>query len=149
MLNSKAFVKRVWRRITLPIRVAMIRSAARRAQETYMERCWIENDKEGFTGWRWDKYNVKLEIVCAANRYKDFIITGSRHHSVPMQMVTGLIGMDALRAYSGDDGEEQGFIDQYGTYWDRESAYKHCIAQGRPLLEAGRSTVRLFSEHLY
>lgn len=144
-----SYIKKIWHRITLPFRVAMIRRASRVANETYMERCWIESDNEGFTGWRWDKFKVDLVIVCAANRYKDFIITGSRHHSVPMQMVTRLIGMDALRAYAGEQGEEQGFIDQYGTYWNREDAYKQCIKQGRPLLEAGRSHVTLFSEHLY
>lgn len=136
-------------KLPLAIRVALVAAAAKEANEVYMDRCWIEADKEGFTGWRWEKFNVEPVIVCAANRYKDFIVTGSRHFSVPMLMTMELVGIDALYAYAGGrDEEEQGFIDQYGTYWGRREAYALCIKQGRPLLEAGRSKSQLFSEHI-
>jgi hypothetical protein len=134
----------------LATRIKLIAHAAKLANETFMERVWIENDPDGFTGWRWDKFSVQPYIVCAANRYKDFIVTGSRHHSVPMMMITELVGMDALHAYAGSrDNEEQGFIDQYGKFWNRRDAYELCIKQGRPLLEDGASKTQLFSEHLY
>ncbi|QBJ02799.1 hypothetical protein MZD04_gp273 [Pseudomonas phage Psa21] len=136
--------------IPLETRVKIIAEAAAYANERYMERCWIENDAEGFTGWRWDKHNVIPYIVCAANRYKDFIVTGSRHLSAPMWMTIELVGMDALHAYAGGrDNEEQGFIDQFGTYWNRRDAYAHCVKHGRLLLEDGASKTQLFSEHLF
>lgn len=135
---------------SLAVRLKLVEHAAKYANETYMERVWIENDKDGFTGWRWDKFGVEPYIVCAANRYRDFIVTGSRHFSVPMLMTMELVGMDALHAYAGGvDKEEQGFIDQYGKFWNRRDAYALCIKQGRPLLEAGGSKSQLFSEHIY
>jgi hypothetical protein len=136
--------------IPLETRVQIVAQAAARANELFMERVWIENDSDGFTGWRWDKFCVEPYIVCAANKYGDFIVTGSRHLSVPMIMTIELVGMDALHAYAGGpEKEEQGFIDQYGRYWGRREAYDLCIQQGRPLLEEGRSKTILFSEHLY
>jgi hypothetical protein len=144
--------------IPLETRLQIIAEAAAASRALYMERCWIETDEDGFTGWRWDKFNVTLVIVCAANRYKDFIITGTRHYSVPMWSMINLVGIDALNAYANADddpeennesGYQQGFIDQYGGFWGRREAMDLCKWQGRPLLEEGRSTKELFSEHLY
>ncbi|WDS62172.1 hypothetical protein [Pseudomonas phage D6] len=130
--------------IPLWIRVRIVAQAAAVANELLHERCWI--DEPDFKGWRWDRYNVKRVIVCAANRYGDFIVTGSRHFSVPMWFTLELIGDDALKAYGKC---EQGFIDQYGMFWNRTDAYNLCREQGRELLEEGGSETELFSEHLY
>lgn len=132
--------------IPLWFRVKLVAQASKEANAQLMDRCWIENDIDGFTGWRWEKYKVERVIVCAANRHKDFIVTGSRHFSVPMLFTMNLLGGDALHAY----GEcEQGFIDQYGMFWNRTDAYNLCVSQGRKLLDEGQSNCELFSEHLY
>lgn len=136
------------KKIPLETRVDLIREAAAYANKEYMDRCWIEKDEDGFTGWRWDKYKSTRVIVCAANRYGDFIVTGSRHYSVSMTMTIKLVGMDALRAYAGNE-YDQGFIDQFGTYYTRKEAWDLCAAQGRKLLPDGGPDGTLFSEHLY
>lgn len=134
--------------IPLNIRVQMVAFAAQKNAERFKENNWIENDTEGFTGWRWEKYNVEPVIVCAANRYRDFVIVGPRHYSTQMAFVYDLITDEALREYAEGKGE-QGFIDQYGRYWNREDAMELCKKNGRPLLEEGQSDTSLFSEHLY
>lgn len=142
-------------------RIAMIREAAAYANKEYMERCWVLDEKDNKKKWLWEKYDTPQVIVCAANRYKDFIVTGSRHYSVPMQMTIGLVGLDALYEYckAFDDeveddkaGRQQGFIDQYGTFHNRKEAMRLCLEQGRPLKEEGGYIglgYDLFSEHLY
>lgn len=131
----------------LESRVARIQSAAADRNALYMERCWIENDAEGFTGWRWEKFSVQLKIVCAANRYKDFVVLGARHFCVSMNAGIDLIGLDALHAYA-DGEEEQGFIDQYGTFHSRKAAALIAIAAGQVNAADLRGT-HLFSEDLY
>ena len=126
--------------------VARIRRAAAECHATYMERAWCENE-EGFTGWRWDKYKVQLRIVAAANRYKDLVIVGARHHSVHMSQVIDIVGWDALWDYCNGE-EEQGFIDQYGTYHDRKTAWKIAEAAGQIIYDKDRPDT-LFSENLY
>lgn len=134
-------------KVPLEDRLEMIRRAAESGAFHYRRTTWIENDVDGFTGWRWDKYNVKLDIVCAANRYKDLIIMGTRHTSPSMVMIQDLVGLDALMEYAGETEEEQGFVDQYGTFYDREEAMKLCRKNGRVLIDdnGGR---HLFSEHI-
>mgnify|MGYP001577703267 CR=1 FL=1 len=145
--------------LSLKSRMSLIRHAAKAAQAWYRDVAWIENDEAGFTGWRWDKYNVVLKIVTAANRYGDYIVIGARHHGPTMHFATEALGLDALHQYAREfhgitdpcvTCEEQGFIDQYGTYWNRVDAMAHCLKTGQPLdYERGRSTDRLFSEHLH
>lgn len=89
----------------------------------YMDQCWIENDEQGFTGWRWVKHNVDLVIVSAANRYRDIIVMGPRHYSNLMQtQIEAYGGIRLLKEYAGDE-YEQGFVDQYSTFHTREEAY--------------------------
>lgn len=135
--------------IPLPVRLKIIRQAADGAEQTYKERCWIEDDKDGFTGWRWDKFGVTRTIVSAANKYGNLIIAGARHYDIIMDGVIDLVGLDAFKAYAGTAGYDQGFIDQYGTFYSRKAAMKLCVDQGRPLLPSGGSNSTLFSEHLY
>lgn len=125
-----------------------IRYVAECWRERYMEQCWIQDDNDGFTGWRWEKYGTRLNIVCAANRYKDIIVSGPRHYSNNMRLaIDALGGIELLHAYAGDD-YEQGFIDQYGTFHNRKEAMVLAKASGQIMYTAGLSTDELFSEHL-
>lgn len=133
--------------LPLDQRVAHIQVVAAERAALYAERCWIENDEAGFTGWRWEKHSVQLKIVCAANRYKDFVVLGARHFCVSMNAGIDLIGLDALHAYANGD-EEQGFIDQYGTFHDRKAAALIAISAGQVKATDLRGTY-LFSEDLY
>lgn len=125
-----------------------IAQAAHFANALHHERFWIENDAEGFTGWRWDKYNVQRRIVCAANRYKDYILLGPRHWSDMMYMASSVVDQDLLHEYAGELYEEQGFIDQFGNYLTREEAWVIAMAAGQVIHDIG-PTGTLFSEHLY
>jgi len=120
-------------------------------RERYMSQCWIENDKDGFTGWRWDKFKVNLRIVAAANRYGDIIAIGPRHYSNGMRIsIDGLGGSKLLYKYAGgDSGAEQGFVDQYGTFYDRKEAWDIAQANGQILYPDIGPVGTLFSEHLY
>jgi len=53
----------------------------------YMFNNWIENDVDGFTGWRWEKFKVPLRLVSACNRYKDVLVTGPRHSCPIMNLL--------------------------------------------------------------
>lgn len=44
---------------------------------------------------------------------------------------------------------EQGFVDQYGTFMDREEAMKVAVASGQIMREVGGPSTVLYSEHLY
>lgn len=137
--------------LTLENKLKLIEKAAKERHKRYMERCWIgpDEDKDGFVGWRWDKYNVNLKIVCAANRYKDFYLLGARHYDPLMISQASFVGIEALRIYAGDD-YEQGFIDQYGTFHSRENAMKIAKAQNQVnTTDRNRCESDLFSEDLY
>jgi len=135
----------IW--ITDMITTEDLARVAKERHELYLERFWIENDNDGFTGWRWDKYNVQLKIVCAANRFKDYIILGTRHWAIDMWQQADLIGKETLDCYSNGE-EEQGFIDQYGTFHSRKEAAKIAIAAGQVRAGDLRGGI-LFSEDLY
>ena len=90
-------------------------------------------------------------IVCAACKYGDVIIAGARHYDGVMN--------GQLRAFSDDDeirmmnrGEViQGFIDQWGEFFDRNEALVIATAAGqintrRPKCDPINE---LFSEDLY
>jgi hypothetical protein len=114
-----------------------------------MNQCWIENDADGFTGWRWEKYKTKLRIVAAANRYKDIVVVGPRHYSNAMRLaIDALGGVKILRAYAGDE-YEQGFVDQYSTFYTREEALELAKANGQVLYTDNMPTNILISEMLY
>jgi len=141
--------------LSLEERVALVRRAAARRTAVFMERCWIEKDAEGFTGWRWEKYNKPLQIVAAANRYGDMVIVGSRHYCVSMNAQIDLIGLDALRAYAAlfdspeEYGYQQGFIDQYGKFHDRKQALAIALENGQVKKEDLHTGNDLYSEDLW
>lgn len=83
-------------------------------------------------------------IVCAACRWPDgHIILGIRHFSPDMHLSA------ALQGYSPKDCREQGFVDQYGEYYNRQDAFKIALKNGqyRPYEPYNFGT--LYSEDLY
>lgn len=89
-------------------------------------------------------------IVCAANRYGDIVVTGARHCDAVMRdTFKRLGGLHALRKQC--EHEEQGFIDQYCTFWDRTDAMNIVKLNGQVLFRpiVGSNSNRLYSEHLY
>ena len=117
-------------------------------RQRYMAQCWIENDDTGFTGWRWVRHNVTIVIVSAANRYKDIIVMGPRHYSNLMRtQIEAYGGIKVLREYAGDE-YEQGFVDQYGTFYTREESLKIANDQGQIRYPHHVPGSQLFSEGL-
>lgn len=102
----------------------------------------------------WDGRNLQRRIVCAANRFemKDggtLVIPGSRHYSKDMSAV-----LDELRDDVVNDhvhGENQGFIDQWGNYFNREDAYVIAYHSGQidTVRKKGETSKDLYSEDLY
>lgn len=115
-------------------------------------RCWIENDEDGFTGWRWDKYSKTRWLVSAANRYHDIVIVAPRHGSVDIhQGYTSMGGWEMLLEYAHRNGveEEQGFIDQYSIFYGRAEALEMAKANDQVRYPDGNTERELFSEGLY
>lgn len=84
-------------------------------------------------------------IVCAACRHEDIIIVGPRHWDPTMHRTAELIGV-------GGAGFEQGFIDQFGDFYDRKEAMQIAKAVGQPIdIErgCGGDDTELYSEGLY
>ena len=111
----------------------------------------------------WKDNNIEKPqsiIVCAANRFGEVIICGARHWDVRMRQQAemmggskflrtlgteeqGFIGIRAL----ADLFEEQGFIDQYGDYYDRITAMKIVKESGQPFnIKRNGGDIALFSE---
>lgn len=93
-------------------------------------------------------------IVSAANRLyfnpecdqKPLIVCGVRHQDSLMWAMK-----DAMDEYllSQVIGEEQGFVDQYGTFHTREEAHKIATKQNQFFRRCGGDEFRLYSENLY
>ena len=84
-------------------------------------------------------------VVMSAIRLEGKVYTGRRHHNIlqDADKVHGL-GFGGLRL------GEQGFVDDAGTFLDREEARKHFIACGQvPARGTLTGTTRLYSEDLY
>lgn len=83
-------------------------------------------------------------IVCAALRYRDgLIICSPRHCDL---IWNGLVG----RVTSLPDYPEQGFVDQYGTFYNRTDAFHIATANNQIKAKTGTSGIPLlFSEDLY
>ena len=87
-------------------------------------------------------------IVCAACRYGLLILCGARHWDRVMSDQYLLAKQTG--AYPGTGQFEQGFIDQFGTFINREDALK--IARNSGQLEGRKKHPPehlLFSEDLY
>ena len=94
-------------------------------------------------------------IVCAANRhlFTHFMVLGVRHFDEHM-----IQQIDLMREYNpskaGDQNcrWEQGFIDQYGKFLDRQQAHQVAQAAGQIIRRVGGDTAdggTLYSENLY
>lgn len=102
----------------------------------------------------WNDRKLQRRIVCAANRFvmtngEYLVIPGSRHYSPDMANVT-----DAVRENLVSDhvtGEDQGFIDQWGDYWNRKDAFiiAYHAGQINKVRKKGAPFDTLFSEDLY
>lgn len=94
----------------------------------------------------------KPRIVCAAIRAADGdLLIGIRHYSRDMHQQ--IRARRDGRKFKHRDDKDQGFVDQHGTYYSREDAYRVAHANGqitRP--RASDETVdapKLYSEGLY
>jgi len=86
-------------------------------------------------------------VVCAANRYRDIIVCGARHHDKIMNAQIRAIGKDRCKPVKG----YQGFIDQFGVFMSREEALRVVIESGQPFdrVRNGGNGRVLYSEGLY
>lgn len=142
--------------------IEQLREIAKEARDRIQDNVWIENDAEGFTGYRWEKYGIQLRIVTAANRYGDFIIPGVRHCGTVMKALVDAIGEEVLleyhREYWADkvnapstEHAEQGFIDQYSQYRTRKEAFVIAKAAGQLIHSRmpDQHYTELYSEFIY
>ncbi len=89
------------------------------------------------------RHSVVPHIVCAAMRYKDILIVGARHYDTVMR--------EQLKAYfpHGDYPRfDQGFIDQWGRFYERVEAHQLVTSNGQKLTTEPLHRI-LFSENLY
>ena len=91
---------------------------------------------------------AQKRIVCAANRLDETIVLGARHFDSRMHAT--IREMKAL----GDERKwarsEQGFIDQFGNWHDRETALMIAEAANQVRTKTGGANSKeLFSEDLY
>lgn len=92
-------------------------------------------------------YELDNIIVCAANKFKDgVIIIGVRHWDKFMHQQA-----DALEYRDGKKPleHEQGFIDQYGTFYTRDEALELVKKNGQQLKRPYDEYETLYSENLY
>lgn len=90
-------------------------------------------------------------VVCAANRLlSDFgdevgIVCSARHFDPLMrrQMEQSNVTMAGWKV------SQQGFIDQWGAFMDREEALVVALAAGQRIKRCGGDETRLYSENLY
>ena len=97
---------------------------------------------------RWNVMITKPIIVCAAIKHNDHIITGARHFDMIMHAQLAV-----YNAFDNDEKKkwEQGFIDQWGQFYNREHAMRLVIASGQPFnAERNKGNGKdLYSEGLY
>jgi len=101
----------------------------------------------------WKDNNIrkpKQVVVCAACKKGNVIIAGARHFDkVMVSQIKAING--TLKPGDGANWEE-GFIDQFGDFLDREESMKVAIAAGQKVdIERGCGGLEncLFSEGLY
>lgn len=140
----------VYEKVLTPEMAQRFDLLAKNFLDRYMSQCWIENDADGFTGWRWDKFKVVRRIAAVANRYGGIIVLGTRHYSNSMrQALDALGGNEVLTQWAGEENCEQGFVDQYGTFLDRTEAWILAEAGNQIVYRDDLPTGTLFSEHLW
>lgn len=98
-------------------------------------------------------FQEKRRVVCAANRCPNshHMILGARHWDKAMQRHYGLFSF-AGYTDSDVDFSEQGFIDQYGEFLNRQEAWKVAEAAGQIIRRGEWNESQggtLYSENLY
>lgn len=98
----------------------------------------------------WEENGIKKPqsiIVCAANKLPNgLIICGARHWDNLMREQADAAGWFDNRC----GHEEQGFIDQFGEWYNREDALKVVLKSGQPFnAKRNGCNKELFSEGLY
>lgn len=109
--------------------------------------CWQSVSTAG------DVFTQRI-IVCAALRFPhlDLVIPGARHYSEDIHRLMNKLKEHGLMPKKREQavGENQGFLDNFGNYWNREDAL--VIARAAHQLdgkEKSGSETELFSEDLY
>jgi hypothetical protein len=94
----------------------------------------------------WKDNNIEKPqsiIVCAACRVGDIILCGARHWDKIMCKQADSMGIKG-------GNEEQGFIDQFGDFYNRETSMEIVKQSGQRFdIESNRGDTTLFSEGLY
>lgn len=106
--------------------------------------------------WKPDYTVTPQRIVCAANQHKDgAVIIGIRHFDDTMRAT-----IDLRKEINPDEdwyGCDQGFVDQFGNFLDRETSWLIACASnqifrlvgGQTKEDLGKAGIKLFSENLY
>lgn len=96
-------------------------------------------------------------IVCAAIRFnvsdaagsRQIIVVGPRHFDGVMRPEVRMLKANADAFGMNVEEESQGFIDQFGRYYDRKEAWVIANANGQIIRRVGGDTETLYSENLY
>lgn len=103
-----------------------------------------------------DTYSVQRKIVTAANLVhlldgQSIPITAARHFSRGMHLILDVLEKAELVDRKGRLGvpDDQGFIDQFDEYHNRQDAFVIAQAYGRVNIERNGSTDELYSEGLH
>lgn len=93
-------------------------------------------------------------VVCAACRYGELIICSARHHDPVMNAQIKVLKEAeeiAIRDLRNHGDYEQGFIDQWGKFMNREEALAVATAAGQINVRRPKTfpETELFSEDLY
>lgn len=81
-------------------------------------------------------------VVCAAIKIDEIIICGARHYDKIMHTILGFI-------VPSDTPIQQGFVDQFGVFMDRQEAYQVAEAAKQIIHKTPGPKNMLFSEDLY
>lgn len=85
----------------------------------------------------------KRRIVCAAVLFSDgTMLVGPRHFDTVMMA-------QYEKVLKGAEEVEQGFIDQWGTFFDRKDSWGIAEKAGQILRRCGGDGEQLYSENLY
>jgi hypothetical protein len=105
----------------------------------------VEGIREGRQGMK----QRKPWIVCAAIRHDEYLITGPRHFDGIMWRQLAAV-LNAEKYLTAPEWE-QGFIDQFGTFYNRKDAMLIVKKSGQPFDSErnGAYDAVLYSEGLY
>jgi hypothetical protein len=94
-------------------------------------------------GWLPDP--AKRRIVCAAILFDKTMIVGPRHYDAVM-----MAQYHAFKLKQDEANGIQGFVDQFGTFFDRKEAFEIATRQGQIRHKTGNpDSKELFSKDLY